>query len=64
MYNILLFLIFMEVIPQMRQLAVLVSYSKMKLLPLDRIMNLCKKALRMSIHTHTHKDLIVQLFLF
>ena len=54
MYNILLFLIFMEVIPQMRQLAVLVSYSKMKLLPLDRTMNLCKKALRMSIHTHTH----------
>lgn len=37
----------------MRQLAVLVSYSKMKLLPLDRIINLCKKALRMSIHTHT-----------
>ena len=54
MYNILLFLIFMEVIPQMCQLALLVSYSKMKLLPLDRIMNLCKKALRMSIHTHTH----------
>ena len=38
----------------MCQLALLVSYSKMKLLPLDRIMNLCKKALRMSIHTHTH----------
>ena len=43
----------MEVIPQMCQLALLVSYSKMKLLPLDRIMNLCKEALRMSIHTHT-----------